>query len=89
VILHLALLALAVFCVWEAARPLLPYNLPDPLVAAVLLALAGLGDLFVPDRTLGLLAVVAVVGVLHQKFGASASGAYAVRLPRRSKISLP
>jgi hypothetical protein len=90
VILHLALLALAAFCIWEAARPLLPYNLPDAVVAALLLAVAGLLDTFVPERELGLLAVVAVVGVLHQKFGATGSGGYAVRLPqRRSKIGLP
>lgn len=89
-LLHLALLALAVFCIWEAARALVP-DMPDALVAAWLFAIAFGLDKYVPDRYLGLLAVVAVVGVLHQKFGSSASATYALRLPsrKRSRVSLP
>lgn len=88
---HLALLALAAFCIWEAARPLLPYNLADGVVAVCLLGVTFAMDQWLPERWIGLLAVVAVVGVLHQKFGASAGGTYAVRLPSRSrsKIGLP
>lgn len=89
-ILHLALLALAVFFIWETARVILPVGIPEPVIAAGLLAVTGLLDLFVGDRELGLMAVVAVVGILHQRFGVSSTGAYAVRLPRRSrKIDLP
>lgn len=90
-IIHLALLALAVFCFWEAARPLLPHNLPDSLVALLLLGVSFGLDQWLPERWIGLLAVVAVVAVLHQKFGASGTGTYALNMPqwRGSKIDLP
>ena len=89
-ILHLVLLALAAFCIWEAAKPFLPWNLPGLVLAGLIFGIVCGLDHWVTDKYLGLLGVVAVVGVLHQKFGATTTGSWSVSLPaKRGKIALP
>lgn len=89
-LVHLGLVALAVFCIWETAKPLLPGNLPDLLVALVLGGVTYAMLTYAPPVLLHVLAIVAVVGILHQKVGATTTGAYALRLPsRRARQALP
>lgn len=86
-IAHLGLVALAVFCIWETAKPLLPHNLPD-LVPALLLSGTAYALLrWAPDELVNVLAIVATVGVLHQKVGVTTTGSYALRLPGRRDTS--
>ena len=85
-LIHLGLLALAVFCVWETVRAVLPWQVPGAAIALILLALAYLLDTFVPDRWLALAAVVSVVGVLQQRFGSAREETHTVSLPRRDRI---
>ena len=90
-IVDLAVLALAVFTLWEIIKPLLPNNLPDVVVALGMGVVVYAVHRWVPMEYVELLAVVAALGVLHQKFGRSSVGTHAIRLPRgrRSTVTLP
>lgn len=68
-LLHLVLLSLALFCVYEIALTYLPKQ-PGIVIVAGLLALGYLGDRFVPDHYLVIAAAASLVAMLDRHFRA-------------------
>lgn len=84
--LHYLLLTLAVFYIWETARAVLPWHVPGAAIAVILLAIAYGLDAYVPDHFLALGAVVAIVGVLEQKFGSAREEGRTIHVARGGRI---